>query len=139
MGGKTKNVSCSELGVASVKVSHSRESGGSTRVLEYRTLDDLQGFRLIHSYRGVLNKCQHLYLATKYPSRKSMKVQVFPSIVTRPKLYGQFPTSIPVAAPFRSERKAKCILFFVAEVARIIIAGIKLGYLVPRYNLFAFI
>ena len=59
-------------------------------------------------------------------------MKVFPSIATGPKLYCQFPT--PVAAPFRSESEAEFILFFVVKVARIIISGIKLGYLVPRYK-----
>ena len=35
--------------------------------------------------------------------------------------------------------RAKCILLFVIEVARIIIASIKLGYLVERHKLFGLI
>ena len=36
--------------------------------------------------------------------------------------------------PFRPRSKDKCILFFVVEVDRIIIAGIKLRHLVARYK-----
>ena len=44
------------------------------------------------------------------------------------------PIPYPHSSSFHSGSKARCILFFVVEVARIIISGIKLGYLAARYD-----